>query len=333
MKAGKININELKSLVLDKIENDRSEVLVGPKIGEDSAILECKERVIVISTDPITGAEKEKGELIVNISCNDIAACGAYPIGIEETFLFPPDTDKRQIIELTESINQAADKLGIDILGGHTEVTEIVNKPLVSSTAIGTVSCERYVTSSGAEPGDKIVITKWAGLEGTSILAFHFSDFLLESGIKRDVLKQAKNLSDFISVIPEGRKASEFGVSAMHDVTEGGLYGCLFELAEASKVGFEIQQEKVPLHPATLELAKVLSFNPYCLIGSGMMILTSDKAEKLVDVLENSEIKATIIGSITSRERVIRRKDEDIFLSSPPEDELWRLLDSGISEN
>src|SRR6056297_3126152 len=126
MKAGKININNLKELILDNISVNNKDVLVRPKIGEDSAVIDFGEFVAVMSTDPITGVKKGMGSLAVNVSCNDIAANGARPIGIQQALLVPPETSKEEIIDIVKDVNQAAERLGIDILGGHTEVTDIV---------------------------------------------------------------------------------------------------------------------------------------------------------------------------------------------------------------
>ena len=326
MKAGKVSINELKKLVLDKIETRNPETLVGPMVGEDSAVLDCGEFVMVVSTDPITGVEAGMGSLAVNIACNDVAANGARPIGIQQVLLIPPEISEEELVAIVEDINQAAQELGVDILGGHTEVTEVVNKPLVSCTALGKAGQDEYVTSAGAEPGDEIIVTKWTGLEGTSILATDFYDQLLEAGVEESLLQAAQKLSTDISVIPEGMIGAELGVNAMHDVTEGGLYGSLYELAEAAGVGFKIKEAEIPVHDVTQAVAEALDLNPYQLIGSGMMILTTPLGGDLAAKLEQKGIKSTIIGTITADKRIIEQPSGSRQLTSAPEDELWRIL-------
>lgn len=326
MKAGKLNINNLKSLILDQISATNQDVLVRPNIGEDSAVIDFGEFVAVISTDPITGVQEGMGSLAVNVACNDLAANGAKPIGIQQTLLVPPETTEDEIIGITHDINQGAKELGIDILGGHTEVTDIVNKPLVSCTAIGKTTKEKFVTSSGAKIGDDIIVTKWAGLEGSSILAVDYYTRLLELGVKEEVLATAKDFTNEISVLPEGLIGAEFGVTAMHDVTEGGLYGSLFELTEAAEVGFVINQQKVPLHSVTESITDALKLNPYQLIGSGMMILTTPQGNKLVQQLTEEDIPAAIIGKITKSQRIIKTSAGEIELEEAPQDELWQFL-------
>jgi hydrogenase maturation factor len=285
MKVGKLNINNLKELILDQITVNNQEVLVRPNIGEDSAVIDFGEFVAVMSTDPITGMQKGMGNLAVNVACNDIAANGANPIGIQQVQLLPPETKEEEIMAIVQDINKGAQALGIDILGGHTEVTDIVKQPLVSCTAIGKTTKDKFVTSSNAQQGDDIVVSKWVGLEGTFILAEDYYDKLLDLGVSSELLESARNLENEISVIPEGSIGAEFEVNAMHDVTEGGLYGSLYELTEAADAGFRIEENLIPLHPATEVISKVLDINPYCLVSSGMMILTTEDGEGLVERL------------------------------------------------
>ncbi|SDC54985.1 Hydrogenase maturation factor [Candidatus Frackibacter sp. WG11] len=326
MQAGKIDINNLKELVLKQISANNKDVLVRPKIGEDSTVIDFGEFVAVMSTDPITGVQEGMGSLAVNVACNDIAANGAKPIGIQEVLLVPPETTEEEVIAIIKDINQAAQDLGIDILGGHTEVTDIVSKPLVSCTAIGKTKKDSYITSSGAKVGDDIVVTKWAGLEGTAILATDYCQKLLNLGVDAELLQAGQALIEDLSVIPEGLIGAELKVNAMHDVTEGGLYGALYELTEAAEVGFEVEEEKIPLHPATKAIAKVLEIIPYQLIGSGMMLLTTEQGKELVEELKQNNIEATIIGKITSEGRVIINTGEKARLTAAPQDELWKFL-------
>ncbi|MFO7819488.1 MAG: AIR synthase family protein [Halanaerobacter sp.] len=326
MKAGKIKIDDLKGLVLDQITSNNPDVLVGPKAGEDSAVIDFGEFVAVMSTDPITGVQEGMGSLAVNVACNDIAANGAHPIGIQQALLVPPETKQEEIVAIVKDINDAAQDLGIDVLGGHTEVTDIVKQPLVSCTALGKTTKDKFVTSSDAAVGDDIVITKWTGLEGTSILASDFAEKLAQLGVSKADLQAAQDLAQNISVIPEGMIGAKLGVNAMHDVTEGGLYGALYELTDAAEVGFEIYAEKVPLHHSTESIAQALEINPYHLIGSGMMILTTPRSGELMTELERKNIKSTKIGTITKQDKVINNQGESRELNSIPEDELWRVL-------
>ncbi|GAB6139137.1 AIR synthase family protein [Halanaerobaculum tunisiense] len=326
MQAGKIGINQLKKLVLDKLSTQKEEVLVGPQVGEDSAVLDFGEFVAVMSTDPITGLEEGMGSLAVNVACNDIAANGAQPIGIQQALLIPPETTEEEVIAIVEDINQATKELKIDVLGGHTEVTDIVNQPLVSCTAIGKTTKDKFITSGGAQIGDDIIVTKWTGLEGTAILASTYKEELINLGVTEKVIESALDLANDLSVVPEGQLGAKLEVNAMHDVTEGGLYGGLYELTTTAEVGFRIEKERLPVHKTTKIITDALEANPYQLIGSGMMLLTSSQGDKLVSKLSQAGIKATIIGNIISEKRVVKTAKEDLIIDSAPKDELWRLL-------
>ena len=326
MEAGKIKIDNLKGLVLDQITSNNPDVLVGPKVGEDSAIIDFGEFVAVMSTDPITGVQEGMGSLAVNVACNDIAANGAKPIGIQQALLVPPETKEDEVVAIVEDINDAAQKLEIDVLGGHTEVTDIVKQPLVSCTAIGKTSKDKFVTSSDAEIGDEIIVTKWTALEGTSILANDFAEKLQKLGVSDDELSAACNLAQEISVIPEGMIGADLGVNAMHDVTEGGLYGALYELTEAAEVGFDLYEEELPIHPSTRAISQALAINPYHLIGSGMMILTTPNGDELITELDKAGIKSTKIGKIIPQGKIIHSRGKKKELNSIPEDELWQVL-------
>jgi len=277
-------------------------------------------------TDPITGVKEGMGSLAVNVACNDIAANGAEPIGIQQALLLPPETEEEEIIAIVEDINNAAQNLGLDVLGGHTEVTDIVQQPLVSCTAIGKTTKDKFVTSSDAAVGDDIVVTKWTGLEGTSILATDFADKLAELGVGEEDLSLAQNLASDLSVVPEGMMGAELGVNSMHDVTEGGLYGALYELTEAAEVGFEVTEEQIPVHRSTKLIATALEINPYHLIGSGMMILTTPDGDDLVDKLKEIEVKSSKIGKIIADKKIIHRNGTSEELTKVPEDELWKVL-------
>ncbi len=165
MKTGKVDTTGLKELILNQLSTNREDILVGPAVGEDSAVIDFGDWVLIISSDPITGVNKGMGGLAVNVACNDLAANGAEIIGIQQVLLFPPELRENEIKTIVEDINQAAKKLDVAILGGHTEITDIVKKPLVSCTAVGKAKKDSYVTSADAQIGDDIIVTKWVGYE------------------------------------------------------------------------------------------------------------------------------------------------------------------------
>ena len=172
MKIGKIPESVLKRSVFKQIRTKRPEVLIGAGVGEDCAVMQLKENeVFVLSTDPITGTGKDIGELAVHITANDLASAGAEPVGMLLTVLLPESIEEADIRRMMEEVERACAKLHIQVMGGHTEVTRAVNQPLISVTGVGKAREDRVITTSGARPGQDIVLTKWIGIEGTSIVA------------------------------------------------------------------------------------------------------------------------------------------------------------------
>ncbi|MCS7385330.1 MAG: AIR synthase family protein [archaeon GB-1867-005] len=330
---GKLSPDVLESLVFNRIGVDDPRVLVKPKIGEDAAIIDFGDRVLVLHSDPITGAIENIGWLAVNVSSNDVATRGAKPKWISMVILLPENADSQLLDEITKQIDDAAKKLGIMIVCGHTEVTPGLNRPILISTAIGEASKDKYVTTSGARVGDKIILTKGAAIEGTAIFAYEFEDFL-KAKLGADLVERAKKYIELISVLKEAMIAVEVGgVTAMHDPTEGGVLGGLQELAKASNVGFRILEEKVIINAETEGICKVLGADPLQTISSGSMIITSkpSKADEIVEALRNSGIKASIIGEVVEEKegmKLIRRDGSVLTVREPVQDHLWVILSS-----
>ena len=327
MEIGKLSSKILKEIIMNPInsnEKKRSEVILGPNIGEDCSIIDLNNELFIVSTDPITAANKNAGYLAVHINCNDIASSGGEPIGILLTILLPKNTDKFILEYLMNGIYKATNELNIEILGGHTEVTESVNKPIISATIIGKSNNKKVILSSGAEVGQKIIMTKWAGLEGTTIISNDYYDKLLNY-IDKEILETSINMSNFISVLPESRIAMNYNVTCMHDVTEGGIFGALWEVAECSNKGMIIYKEKIPVKYETKEVCKFFNINPYRLISSGSMIITTFEAEELVNELRNKGIEANIIGKIVEKDRYIISNNSKELLLASDMDEIYKI--------
>lgn len=326
MKAGKLSPEKLNQLILNQIHSRRSDVLLHPQIGEDSAIIDFGEYVCVVSTDPITGAAKGLGRLAVYVSCNDLASNGAEPVGVQVVLLLPEGIAEERIQEIMQEVDQGAAELGIDILGGHTEITSLVKRPIITATAIGKALKENYVTSSGARPGDDIILTKGAGIEGSAILANDYADYLLKAGVKPHTIESAARFYEEISVIPEGLIAAKMGATAMHDVTEGGLYGALYELTGASGTGFDLYSDHVYVRPETQEICTALELDPLGLISSGSMLITIADGDALLDALKAKGIQASKVGKITSEGHRLIKNDSLTGFNLPLADELWTFL-------
>lgn len=328
MKIGKLPESVLKRSVFKQIRTKRPEVLIGAGVGEDCAVMKLAEdEVFVLSTDPITGTVKDIGELAVHITANDLASAGAEPIGLLLTVLLPESIEEADIRNMMEEVEKTCSKLNIQVMGGHTEVTRAVNQPLISVTGVGKARADRVITTSGACPGQDIVLTKWIGIEGTAIIAKEKEEELKEK-FPVPFVEAAKRLDELISVVEDGKIAAAMGATAMHDVTEGGIYGALWEMAEASGIGLEVDLKAIPIRQETVELCEAYGLNPYYLISSGSMLVAVDRGYDLVRELLKSGIHAAVIGKATdSNDRVVLNGEDRAFLERPKTDELYKIYE------
>jgi hydrogenase expression/formation protein HypE len=323
MKEGKIPSELLRKLVFDNIKLKHEDVILRPEIGEDCTAIAYGDFACVLSTDPITGAEKGAGALAVHISCNDVASSGVKPIALLMTIMAPPSATEEDIRCIMKDAGEAAAALGVEIAGGHTEITSAVNRVVISTTAIGKCLKDKLVKTSGAQIGDDVLMTKYAGLEGTAILAHDREEELLEV-LAPEGLKKAKDLSQQISVVKEGIVAAEFGANSMHDATEGGILGAVWEVAESSGVGIEIYMEQISVLEETEKICRRYHIDPYRLISSGSMIITCKKGALLKDRLKEAGIPAQVIGKILPEGRVLIKHNQAYPLTPPDRDELFK---------
>ena len=324
MKVGKLNWDDLKQIIDDNKSVVRDDVRIRSGIGEDCSVINFGDYECVVSTDPITGADKNIGKLAVHINCNDIASCGVEPIGILVTILVPPTASLDDIKNIMKEIDEETKKLNVEILGGHTEVTEAVNKIVVSCTAIGKGKAQDAVATSGAKLGDDIVVTKLLCLEGTSIIANDYLDRV------RDVLTDeeieiAKDYVNSISVVKEGLIAGEFGVNSMHDITEGGVLGALWEIAEASNLGFKVYDDKMPISEITYKICEKLNIDPLKFISSGSMLITTTNGKGLAEKLKSKGIQATVVGNMTKASGILVKDETSSEVLPPSRDELFSI--------
>lgn len=327
MKIGKVPENVLKRSVMKQLHYKRDEVVLGPGIGEDCAALALAEdEILVMSTDPITGTAKDIGKLAIQITANDLASAGAEPIGVMLTILLPDGTREIALKRIMEQMECACREAKMQILGGHTEVTAVVNQPVVNVAGVAKAKKGSLISTAGARAGMDIVVSKWVGIEGTMIFAKE-KEAELKEHFPADFVDTAIGFDRYLSVVPEAAVATQSSVAAMHDVTEGGLFGALWEMAEASGVGLEIDLKKIPICQETVEICEYFDVNPYGLISSGMMLMASADGNALVLALQEAGIPATVIGKATEgNDRVIIRDEERRFLEPPKTDELYKVL-------
>lgn len=323
-KLGKLTNEELDGLILSRIKHTRPEVVVTPRIGEDCAALDLGGNLCVLSCDPITAADKGAGRIAVHVACNDIASAGARPIGLMITLLLPPNIEKSEILEVANDICEAAGELGVDIIGGHTEVTDAVNWIVISSTVVGS-PIERMITTGGAKAGDKLIMTKTAGIEGTLIIAKDYADRLYNLLRPEDECV-LRDMERALSVVSEGCLAAAAGASAMHDATEGGVLGAAYEMAQAAGLGVRIRLKDIPLSELTKRICSFFDINPYRLISSGSMLIAARDEKKIIEALDKKGIPSAVIGEFNasgSMQAEVHGCLED--LTPPDRDELYKL--------
>ena len=306
----------------------RPEVLVHAALGEDAAAIGFGDQALILTVDPLTGAGQHAGWYAVQVACNDVAAMGGAPIGVLVTLLMPESAEEADVAALMADVDRAARELNVEVLGGHTEVAPGVLSPIVVTTAVGRAPRDRVLASANARPGHDLVLTKAVGLEGTSILANDLTRHL-RGRLDEAAIARAQRFIDEISVVPDGLRAAELGAAALHDPTEGGLLGAVWELAEAAGCGYELWAEAIPIRPETRAICAVFEADPLQLISSGALLAAAPDGPALASGLRTTGIEATVIGRLLpGDERVLVRAGRREPLGPVWRDELWRILDT-----
>jgi len=330
-----LRTGKLPTALLVQILNNRGardpRVVRGPGIGEDAAVVKIGGVMLVLKTDPVTYAENLVGWYAVNINANDVVTRGAKPAWFQATILLPQGSEFGLAKSISKQISDASKKLDIAVTGGHTEVTPGIDHAIVIGDMHGVVLGSRPICTSGARAGDAIVMTKTAGIEGTALIAREKRDELLMAFDARFVDRAADYLfKPGLSIVPEAMAALRFGVSAMHDPTEGGIAMGAEELAQASGKRVEIVLDEVAVGEETEMLCAKYELDPLGLLGSGSLLATfrPSDAERYVQALKRMKIQASVIGKVLSgkgRSRLVSGK-KVIPLSSSERDEVLKVL-------
>ena len=277
LETGKLPPDVLEEL-LSNLGTADPRVLVGPGLGEDCAVVDMGDRVLIAKSDPITFAADNVGWYVVQVNANDVACTGGVPRWFLPTVLLPTSTTNDDLRSIFGDISRACRQIGVSIIGGHTEVTDGLPRPIVAGTMLGELEDRsRLVSTGGAQDGDSIIVTSGVAIEGSAILAREHAAALRDRGLDSRALETAANyLTDpGISVLPAARAIFESGVvHSMHDVTEGGLVTALREIAAASNLGLVAEAESMPLLPECSAICDALELDPLGLLGSGALIAT-----------------------------------------------------------
>ncbi len=305
--TGKLPAEVLASLVA-RIPHPDLRVVVGPGIGQDAAVIDMGDHYLVAKTDPITFATDDIGWYAVNVNANDVACMGARPQWFMATVLLPESgADAAMAQSILDQITEACAFLHVTLIGGHTEITYDLKRPLVIGAMLGEVAKEKLVTSGGARVDDVVVMTKVVPLEGTALIAREKESDLRTRGFSDAFLTRAKGFlrEPGISIVREARVAADAGLAtAMHDPTEGGLATGLWELAQAAHVGLLIEEERISFDPHGIELCAAYGLDPMGVIASGSLLVTTpaDRAKRLIDLMAGAGIPCAAIGRVVPRE-------------------------------
>ena len=330
MRPGKFSESVLKRSVLKQVKTKRDEVNRGAEVGEDCAFFSFeKKEGTLVTTAPIIVDEFQSITMQLTAIVNNVAAAGGEPVGIVVSSILPDKILESVVQRLSGELERACHNLNLQISGGNTVISKAVNKPVLNITVIGKKDVISHRNFHEYESGQDILLTKYAGLAGTAILSGKEQD-KLEKRLPAYIVENGILLEKEVSVLPESRIAMEVGVKGMHDVSRGGIFSALWELAEKGNIGIEVDLKKIPVRQETIEICEVLGVNPYELYGAGALLIVTDKGNQLLHELEKQQIPAAIIGKITKDNgKVILNGEEVRFLDRPKNDaiEPW-LRDS-----
>lgn len=365
MKIGKVPENVLKRSVLRQIQTKREEVVRGAGIGEDCAFFSFGSRVVMtcmqtaaVRTEGLDFSKEQEavciGQLIQRCA-NNLAAAGAEPVGVMIALTLPPDTEEAKLKALMTEASAYCGELDIQIAGGQTCVSSAVRqvvaavtgygRPFEAGACSGESDAREGNDSLGRKAGDSerssrserrsgkkvhagqdIVISKWIGLEGTAMLAKRHKNKLL-ARYPAYFVEEAAGFDRFLSVIPEAATAVKSGVCGMHDVSRGGIFAALWEMASGAGVGLHVDFKKLPVRQETIEICEYFALNPYELLSGGCLIMTAQDGEKLVVELTGAGIPAVIVGKTTdSNDRVLYNGEEKRFLDMPKTDQIYHIF-------
>lgn len=329
--AGKLP-NAFLGELLDRYRIEDPSVIVGPSVGEDTAAVDIDgEKVLVLKTDPITFATESIGRYAVLINANDLATAGAEARWMLATLLLPCGFSRNQVRQIFFDLYDACTVWGITLCGGHTEITDAVCRPVVTGMMAGTIARNDLIRKRRMAPGDRVLVTKGVAVEGTAIIAAEFRNLLLEKGMSAAEIDACGQFQSMISILPEARIAwTVGGVSALHDVTEGGIATALMELSQAGGKGIRIRCDALPVYPQTRRMGEMLGIDPLGLIGSGSLLICCrpGRADRLLSELEKAGVMATDIGIVTGAGPGIEAVEKEVPVAWPQfdADEITRLF-------
>jgi len=330
--VGKLPADLLDRMIKAYISLD-DRVKVGPSIGEDAAAVDMGDRYLLLKTDPITFVAEDIGTYTVRINANDIATMGGKPLWLLASLLLPENRTTNELVEeIFRQLSLACNEIGVSLCGGHTEITQGIDRIIVVGAMIGEVRKDGLITTSGARTGDDILLTKAIAVEGISVIARQ-KEKELEAVFGSDFVQKCKGFIERpgISILKDAEIARRYGdVHSMHDPTEGGLATGLFEVASAADVGLIVEEECIPVFPECRTLCRHYGLDPLGLIASGSLLIAINPrdTDRVLDALNRNGIPAVKIGNILPKEHGLKMKKQNEVFDLPVfgRDEVTRIL-------
>lgn len=329
MKIGKVSQTVLKRSMLKPLKFTREEAMFAPTVEEMCYGVNCKEdEQLLCASTVLYGDEKDLGIFALAQVSNNLATRGAKIVGVDVHIMLPPHAYESRLKAMMEYLEEAGSAHGIQILSTKAEVSPAVSKSIVYVNGVGLLKKGELLQSSMGKPGQDIVLLKWIGLEGT-FRAMREKEAELENRFVHTFLNQIRQMEAEMFSIKEIEIARMHGASAMHQITEGGILAALWEMAEASEVGLEVELKKMSIRQETVEVCEFCHLNPYQLTSAGSILIFAERGEELVQKYEEAGIKASLLGRTTADSaRVILSGEEKRFLDRPSADELLRLYET-----
>jgi len=307
-------------------------VIIGASVGEDAAAVDIAEsEVLVLASDPITLTADSMARYMVLTNANDVAALGATPRWLLSTLLFPVGSSASEVMHTIREIQEACSLYGLSLCGGHTEVTEAVSRPVLMGTVAGTARASELIDKRRMKQGDRILMTKGVAVEGTALIAREFGGRLMKAGIPPAEVAECARMLEDVGVLEEARIARSFaGVSALHDVTEGGLATAVRELGAAGGHRLRIHMDRIPVYRRTERACDALGLDPLGLIGSGslLIICSPDESSSLAAAVASAGVTIVDIGEVAELGEGIEAFREGILVEWPSfeRDEVSRII-------
>ncbi|MEF8780002.1 MAG: AIR synthase family protein [Haloferacaceae archaeon] len=330
--TGKLDPETLSRLVYGRTGAPAPDLIQGAAFGEDTAAIPFEEGTLVVNADPCSLAAERVGTIAVHVAANDVAASGARPRWLTSTVLLPDEDAVETLDRVTRQLDEAARGIGATIVGGHTERSSQLDRPLLAMTAMGLA--DRYVATGTARPGDRILLTKGAGVEATGIMATDFRDRLLREdpddsrpAIDEALLSRAAGFFDSLSVVPDADAVGPFA-TAMHDPTEGGVLAGLVELSLAGDVRCTVSRDAIPVREETSILGDALGVDPLRTFGSGALLATvpGEDVDDALAAAADAGVEAAVIGRVAAGDGTDAGVDLDgTLLTEVPRDEMYAL--------